>query len=104
MRLLKSRQIAKIKHYDKSTGTKNSVTVYFDVTLFFIWYLMYPLDIFLKCILQVILLFCEIILSVSEEAGCSEQQNVRTIKKVDLSRNRLMYENSRTHGAFTDID
>ena len=41
---------------------------------------MYPLDIFLKRILLVILLFCGIISSVSEEAGCSDQRNVKIIK------------------------
>ena len=41
---------------------------------------MYPLDIFLKCILLVILLFCGIISSVSEKAGCFDQRNVRNIR------------------------
>ena len=39
-----------------------------------------PLDIFLKCILLVFLLFCGIISSVSEKAGCSDQRNVRNIE------------------------
>ena len=58
-----------------------SVTVglFFDVVLFFIWLLKYPLDIFLKCILLVIL-FCGTISSVSEEAGCSDQRNVKNNK------------------------
>ena len=45
---------------------------------------MYRLDIFLKCILLVILLFCGIISSVSEEADCSDQRNVRIINKMNF--------------------
>ena len=41
---------------------------------------MCPLDIFLKCILLVILLFRGIISNVSEDAGCSDQRSVRYIK------------------------